>query len=425
MRRALRVAINAQIPGDGSSGGIQQALVALLRSLSAAPSDDAVYLVLSGRRDTDWLQEAAGESTLLCPRPLTVVEPAPQPRDRISPRRLAVTARSLGLRTLGRLRSEALPASPAEWMKALGADLVHFPYQRLFPTAVPYVINPWDLQHLHLPEMLDEGVVRQRTAGYESACIGAAAVVVGTPWVRNDVTARMGVLPKRVHAVPLAAPAPFTIPTADIRRVHARLGVREPFLLYPAHTFPHKNHLQLLECLARLRHRGIRAQCLCPGGRSPFAAVIEEAVLRLGLEAEVSFPGFVGESELRALYASCRMVVFPSLFEGFGLPLLESFAGSAPVACSDLPPLREVAADAALYFDPRDPDVMADTLAEGLCSEPLRRRLIDRGRLRLGFFAPRQVGAAMRAVYRLALEEVALPADAAALDAFQSGPWTS
>jgi hypothetical protein len=114
---------------------------------------------------------------------------------------------------------------------------------------------------------------------------------------------------------------------------------------------------------------------------------LAEASQRMGLGGDVLFPGYVAEYELAALYQSCLALVFPSLYEGFGMPVLEAMAFGKPVACSDVASLPEIAGDAALQFDPRKPDAMADAIARVAFEPELRAQLIERGRKRLQHFA--------------------------------------
>ena len=107
----------------------------------------------------------------------------------------------------------------------------------------------------------------------------------------------------------------------------------------------------------------------------------------MGLESRVSFPGFVPAGQMAALLAGATGVVFPSLYEGFGLPLVEAMAAGVPVACSSTTALPEVAGDAALLFDPRVPAQIADAMAALVNDGALRERLVEAGRRRAPEFA--------------------------------------
>jgi glycosyltransferase involved in cell wall biosynthesis len=140
----------------------------------------------------------------------------------------------------------------------------------------------------------------------------------------------------------------------EVARVRQALGLPDRFALFPAMTFPHKNHLRLFEALAILRDRhGLTLSLVCTGrpyeSHSP---LLEEAIERLGLAGQVRTLGPVPTDDLIALYGAAWALVFPSLFEGIGMPVLEALQYGLPVISSNAACLPEVAGDAALYFDP-------------------------------------------------------------------------
>lgn len=146
---------------------------------------------------------------------------------------------------------------------------------------------------------------------------------------------------------------------------------REPgdYLLYPSTTHPHKNHVRLLRVFARLcqRWQGLR---LVLTGVPGFAdARVRQAIRELGLDAAVECCGWVPRGELLELYRRARGFVYPSLFEGFGMPVLEAMAAGLPVACSDIEPLRWLAGGCALLFDPHSDEEMLAALEQLLRGE--------------------------------------------------------
>jgi len=163
-------------------------------------------------------------------------------------------------------------------------------------------------------------------------------------------------------------------------QVSARLGLDHPYLLYVARLeHPGKNHVTLLEAYARLRSEGVRHKLVLAGPRWNGAEAIDAAVARLGLAGHVVFTGFVAGEELPGLYAGASAFVFPSLYEGFGIPLLEAMASGTPACVANTSSLPEVAGDAALLFDPRDPCDIADAMHRLVTDDVLRARLRARG----------------------------------------------
>jgi glycosyltransferase involved in cell wall biosynthesis len=176
------------------------------------------------------------------------------------------------------------------------------------------------------------------------------------------------------------------------------------YLFYPANPWPHKNHRRLFEAVRLASQRlGFALPVVCtgrlPGEQPSLGAAAEAAGLAPGQLFDL---GFVAEDELPALYRSARLLAFPSLFEGFGLPLVEAMACGCPVASSSAACLPEVSAGAARLFDPLDPEAMAEALVEVWEEGPLRRGLVERGLVRAdGLRWPRVLPDLLRA-YRMA-----------------------
>jgi glycosyltransferase involved in cell wall biosynthesis len=195
-----------------------------------------------------------------------------------------------------------------------------------------------------------------------------------------------------------------------IDREQARAHVREkfrieaPYLLYTARLeHPGKNHVRLLQAFARIkRESGLPHRLVCAGSPWYGAEAIYGSARELGIERDVHFPGFVHNSDLPALYAGADLFVFPSLFEGFGIPLLEAMASGTPVCASNVSSIPEVVQDAGLLFDPSDPDEIGRAISMILRDDDLAARLVRRGLARSRLFSwddsARQVLSICRAV---------------------------
>jgi glycosyltransferase involved in cell wall biosynthesis len=150
----------------------------------------------------------------------------------------------------------------------------------------------------------------------------------------------------------------------------------EPYLLYVATLHPHKNHERLLRAYAR-RPRAERL--VLAGMPGLHTRAIETLIADLNLGDSVRLTGWIPREELYRLYSGALACVNPSTFEGFGMPVLEALAAGIPTACSDIRPLREIANDAALYFDPLNEDAIEAALDRITGDEPLRRTLVVAG----------------------------------------------
>lgn len=157
----------------------------------------------------------------------------------------------------------------------------------------------------------------------------------------------------------------------------------EPFLLCVSTLHPHKNLERLVRAYARVRPAD---KLVLAGMRGFHAEAIEKLIGELGLADVVRITGWLPREELYDLYARAHAFVYPSTFEGFGMPVLEAMAAGLPVACSNIAPLAEVAGDAALLFDPLSDDSLAEALSRISNEEGLRGRLAKEGRQRARLF---------------------------------------
>ena len=153
----------------------------------------------------------------------------------------------------------------------------------------------------------------------------------------------------------------------------------EPYLLCVSTLHPHKNLTRLIRAYGR-KERDF--PLILAGLRGFHTETIERLIEEMGLQDSVQITGWVPRAELYSLYERARAFVYPSTFEGFGMPVLEALAAGIPVACSDIPPLREVASDAALYFDPLNEDHIASAIERVMTDASLRERLSTAGRER-------------------------------------------
>jgi glycosyltransferase involved in cell wall biosynthesis len=195
-----------------------------------------------------------------------------------------------------------------------------------------------------------------------------------------------------------ARPAVEPTPAADLR---ARRGLGDgPVLLSVSAKRPHKNLVRLLDAIAQLPAER-RPSLVLPGYPTPHEAELRARAAHLGLQ--VAFPAWVPDADLEGLYALAAAFVFPSLAEGFGLPVLEAMARGVPVACSDRSSLPEVAGDAALLFDPTDPAAITRAIERLLGDAELAAELARRGRLRAARFTWERAARETLAVYDRAL----------------------
>jgi glycosyltransferase involved in cell wall biosynthesis len=386
----LRVCIDARL-GAGQFGGVEQVVIGLAAALSRLDAGDEEYLFLTHPGHDDWIRRYLhGPCRVLHSR-----------RNYLNRRSRAV-ARALLERLPGvGVRFAVRPSDGT--VERAGVEVMHFPFQDAFTTEVPSIYQPHDLQHLHLPHLFSDWERTRREAIYRTHCERAALVVAMTSWGRRDFVQSYDLPPDKVSVVPGGSvlreyPAPTD---ADLDRLRSRLSLPEAFLLYPAQTWPHKNHERLLEAIARVRDEsGTAIPLVCPGKQTRDYQGIRDLASGLGLTETTSFPGFVSSLELRGLYELGTALVFPSRFEGWGLPVCEAFDAGLPVASSSATGLPDVVGDAGLLFDPDDVPEMARQLQRLWTDGDLRADLRERGKKRAARFSFDHTAKLFRAHYR-------------------------
>jgi glycosyltransferase involved in cell wall biosynthesis len=208
----------------------------------------------------------------------------------------------------------------------------------------------------------------------------AEAVITVSEHSKKDIVEYLGLEAERVTVIPEAADAIFR-PLGDLarlREVREKYGLEENFIFTAGAVHTRRNYPRLMQAVARAeRLLGSGLQLLILGPQAPFSLPIDiqAEAARCGLGGRVVQVEFVSEEDLLSLYNACALFVYPSLYEGFGLPVIEAMACAKPVACSDATSLPEVAGDAAVYFDPTDVEGMAEAIASIMGDEGKRKEL--------------------------------------------------
>jgi glycosyltransferase involved in cell wall biosynthesis len=246
------------------------------------------------------------------------------------------------------------------------------------------VVTVHDLGYLTYPEahpFLDRLYLDLSTRYNARA---ASRVIADSQATRDDLVQHCGIEPDKITVVYPGCDETMQ-PVEDeatIEEVKARYGIGGDYVLYVGTLQPRKNLGRLLEAYAMVRQQAQRGETpgLVMAGRKGWLYdQIFQQIVRLGLESEVILPGYMPQEDLPALLSGARLFVLPSLYEGFGLPVLEAMACGTPVLCSNVSSLPEVAGEAALLVDPLDTKGMAEALDRLLRDEGLRSQLVERG----------------------------------------------
>jgi glycosyltransferase involved in cell wall biosynthesis len=224
-----------------------------------------------------------------------------------------------------------------------------------------------DLQHVHHPEYFRWFDLPFWKLLLRASAHRARRLIAVSQATRQDLVRVYGLSVDRIDVVLHGVEPEFF--ALDRTRT-------EPFVLCVSTLHPHKNLDRLIRAYARHRRPW---RLTIAGMRGFFADALERLIQDLGVQDSVKLKGWIPRAELLQLYARAQAFVYPSTFEGFGMPVLEALAAGIPVACSDIPPLREVAGDAALFFDPLSEDAIAGALDRIVNDGVLRTRLAEAG----------------------------------------------
>lgn len=269
------------------------------------------------------------------------------------------------------------------------ADLLFAPFGA--PThahpAVPTVSVVYDLQFIEYPQFFTSAQLQERNYNFRQAVSVAQRLICGSDYVKDHILRTVPLDPRRLCRVHISMADRLPRPDPErIPALAAEMGLSPGrYLIYPANTWAHKNHLMLLTAagLYFSARRGSDLKFVCVGtGESAARESLREATRLMGLEDRFLLPGFLSEPDLAALIAGAKALIYPSLFEGFGMPVLEAMGLGVPVLVSNRTSLPEVAGDAALSFDPRRPTEIVAAITTLEDSPGLAADLAERSRQR-------------------------------------------
>lgn len=371
MKQKIRVAIDCRI-GDPRQG-IGTAVLALAKALSESVDVNQEYTFIVSKELESWLgPKIWGHCKLEC------IEKRRPSRARAILRRIRPVHQAWR-----RLRGQRqrIPVSDG-FVESNSFDLVHFPTQTAYLTELPSIYQPWDLQHRHHPEFFTKDEIEKRDREYQAFCTQASYVCVQAEWTKRDVAKQLEIANEKIVVIPWGSVFDaYRTPTSnEIHSTVEKYHLPNQFFFYPAATWPHKNHEVIFRALSLLKSESRTiSHVFFTGTSKAHYAGLTKLAEQLHVNDQVHFLGFVSSEELQSIYNVATAMIFPSKFEGFGLPILEAFHAGLPVLSSNATTLPEVGCDGALYFDPSDPRELANLMQSILNKPELRSDLINKG----------------------------------------------
>lgn len=288
-------------------------------------------------------------------------------------------------------------------------DLLHVQYTAPLFNGVPVVTTVHDVSFIEHPEYFTSIRRAQLRFNVERTVKLASRIITVSEFSRDAILRAYHISPEKIRVIPNAASGQFRVISRSraTEVIRERFGVDSPFVFSVGDLQPRKNHIGLINAFAAMTaaHPELDHHLVLAGQDTWFTPKVRAAAQASGVASRIHFTGFVSDDDLVRLYNACDCFVFPSFYEGFGLPILEAMACGRAVACSNTSAMPEVADGAGLLFDPRNPNSIARAMADILLDTELRGRMESRGIQRAAHFSWRKSASATLDVYREVVAE--------------------
>ena len=297
-----------------------------------------------------------------------------------------------------------------------GTDLLHLPWTTIYLFKVcPTVITILDVGEYSLPERYSRPIVIYRKAVLPIIVRLADRIITISGHSKQEIVRYLGVEPGKIEVIYCGVNKRFCLRdhSASVARIEAVYGNISPYILYVGQiSHPGKNLVRLIEAYSKLRKKGLTAHKLVLAGvKSLRAEAVFHKIQDEGLETDVIYLGYVPDRYLPTLYSASELFVYPSLFEGFGVAMVEAMASGIPVVASNTSALPEILGGAGILFDPLDVGEMAEAMRIAISDTRVRRELIAKGLTRASGFSWEEAAQRTLRVYERAYSDKAKEVD--------------
>jgi glycosyltransferase involved in cell wall biosynthesis len=383
----MNIVLNAVAFSPGRMGGIENYFRNLVTSLQNVDTSNNYHLICNER----YIDSFSLTNPHFKPLSCNYTKPSP----------------------LWYLRAAIRHVSPIDilrpFVNRLKADIIHHPFSILQPIGhrIPSVLTFHDMQHEFFPEYFSSYAIKARSSLCRPSAEQATRIIAISDHAKSCLVELYEIDPGKIDVVYNGYNPQFrVIDNHDLlESVRNKYGLNKPFMYYPAATWPHKNHKRLLAAFRIMKDRyNFNGQVVLSGIAMDSNDDVVKEIGRLGLRDNVTVLGYLPYEDLPCLYNLAQLLVFPSLYEGFGIPLVEGMACGCPVTCSNVTSIPEIVGDAALTFDPGSTEDMAKQVWSLWNDDSLRQDLIIRGLIRVELFNWNTMARKTINVYAKALE---------------------
>ncbi|TLS52018.1 glycosyltransferase family 4 protein [Paenibacillus antri] len=376
----MKVAIDVvPIRGTGENGGAHHLVLELLQGM-ARRNRNHEYLLLTA----EWNHQYFERFEDLGMKRFCVLRQGSS-----DDRNVSITSNALISKIISKMKSKLKPylgsRSNSSLLSDLGVDVLFCPMTAVTyaEVGIPTLSLIYDIQHEYYPQFFSQDELAHRNSFYEKVCKVADSVVCISEFTKQSIVEKYGYPSEKAKVVYISIQDRMSAKSENIANaVLDKYGIRSKiYAFYPANFWAHKNHKMLLTALSMFRHNHPEFDLhLClTGSLWKEQKVLHDAIDVLGLKDKVHYLGYVPDEELSVVMSRSAFVIFPSLFEGFGIPVAEAMSLGVPVLCSETTSLPEVGGDAALYFDPKKPDTMVERMFQILTNLELQQTCVKRG----------------------------------------------
>ncbi|NCC50514.1 MAG: glycosyltransferase family 1 protein [Spartobacteria bacterium] len=286
-------------------------------------------------------------------------------------------------------------------------DVFFCPFVTLYPRPVPVpsVVTLPDIQARFFPEYFSPEELKGRLYHLDGSLIMADRIITISDFSAKTLQYVLRVPAKKIDAIPLC---PDELPEGMVQPELPVSWTTQPFALFPSNDLPHKNHRMLLKALALLKKQEVNVRLVLTGSQRGILREWQALVTEMDLQEQVIHLGLLPRDQLAWLYRHARMLLFPSRFEGFGLPVAEAMRVGLPVACAGTTCLPEVGGESAVYFNPEDIQDMSAVIKQVWTDESLRKRMSAKGLEQANRYDERVLVTRHRAAFQKAQQQYSM-----------------
>lgn len=392
-KKTIAIDLIPMLPG-GENGGLKLMIIELIKHMSV-PAPNKQFVLLTSVKCHDELAYLDGENV----RRMCVDQPAGEgitPKISLFKKIISKIKMLLPVwfkqRLLWQLQKAKTRFVKNSFLDELGVDLLFCPFavSQYYDPAIPMVSVICDLQYISYPQFFSAEEFYHRDKSFKTVCKFATKIVCISDYVRQTVLKNAEVNVDKVVTAHIRLVDRLDRPSKEkITLTLEKFNLEnESFLFYPANFWQHKNHAMLLTAFGMYKAKYTKSnlKLVFTGAPDKRMQYIQHAVKKMRMEEQVVFAGYLTNDEFSCLMSSCRAVIFPSLYEGFGMPILEAMSFGKPVLCSNVTSLPEVAGEAALYFDPKKPNEIVNVIEQIEMNPVKLNQLVQCGFERLKYF---------------------------------------